>query len=190
MAASSHLPSRATRCVFNEKVELLTHSLCRITLSEPIQDISGNQPKSQKQPYRAFEHYPTIIALLRSELEKERASHARTHDTAELEILTLRAQLARREAVLEECLVHSNIPRSTSKAAGVDGGLSPSGHAPASSKPKVATKAQPQANLASRITPEEASQLLRSRAEKNRRLEAEIKEIAVRVCSNAIFSVS
>lgn len=45
--------------------------------------------------------YTTIIALLRAELERERASHARTHDIAEVEILTLRAQLARREAELE-----------------------------------------------------------------------------------------
>jgi hypothetical protein len=54
------------------------------------------------------DYYRTTIALLKADLERERASHSRTHDAAEVEIYALHAQLARREAELEACTIHSS----------------------------------------------------------------------------------
>ena len=46
--------------------------------------------------------------VLRAELEQERVSHAKTHDSAEFEIACLRAQLARRDAELQACVAHAD----------------------------------------------------------------------------------
>ncbi|KAI0085853.1 hypothetical protein BDY19DRAFT_996513 [Irpex rosettiformis] len=154
---------------------------------EPIQDAHGNEVNQQKRATRqtgacqAFDNYPTIIALLRSELEKERASHARTHDTAELEILTLRAQLARREADLEAYIGRSNVAQLEFISKVEEAGAGPSHHGYKPSRLQPASKNRPQKIPASSFTPEEASKLLGLRSEKNRRLEAEIKEIAARL---------
>ncbi|KAI0825582.1 hypothetical protein BC629DRAFT_8380 [Irpex lacteus] len=187
-----------------EKVEI-THDFSewphrQISFLEPLEPPAGNnihKPGSQHLPNTQLDtatQYPTIIALLRSELEKERASHAHTHDTAELEILTLRAQLARREAELEGCLVHSETEHRGFVLKAAESGSEPLKHKKASLRSKTVTEVQPQQKPASSFTPEEASQLLGLRAEKNRRLEAEIKQIASRLeqarAENATSQVS
>ncbi|TCD66957.1 hypothetical protein EIP91_000686 [Steccherinum ochraceum] len=50
----------------------------------------------------------TIISSLRAELHKERTSNARVLDYGEREILRLQAQVARRDAELESCIVHNH----------------------------------------------------------------------------------
>lgn len=54
----------------------------------------------------AHDFGPFVVAALRTELEKERASHVKTHDSAEFEIACLRSQLARRDAELQACIAH------------------------------------------------------------------------------------
>ncbi|KAI0690205.1 hypothetical protein BC835DRAFT_1365502 [Cytidiella melzeri] len=174
-----------------EKVEV-SHDFpawpqCQISLLEslePVRDSSVDGMKAHTLAHarpgaqKPSDHYPTIIALLRSELKKERASHARTHSTAEIEILTLRAQLARREAELEACVAHSTAehrvfaPEPESTTANHRGG---------SQRINVAHRTRPEQAHASRLTPEEASQLLGLTAARNRRLEAEVKQIASRL---------
>lgn len=139
------------------------------------------------------EHFPAIVAYLRSELEKERASHARTHDQAELEILTLRGQLARREAELEACVIHTfeehkaYIPEAH-KSTGVPGTSSqhPGPTEPTASgvhpQPQHATVVNERQRIpASSITPEGATRLLGLTVTRNRKLEAEVKELSTRV---------
>lgn len=166
--------------------------LCCTLFLEPPAGNNIHKPGSQHLPNTQLDtatQYPTIIALLRSELEKERASHAHTHDTAELEILTLRAQLARREAELEGCLVHSETEHRGFVLKAAESGSEPLKHKKASLRSKTVTEVQPQQKPASSFTPEEASQLLGLRAEKNRRLEAEIKQIASRVCRSSFLTL-
>ncbi|THH27557.1 hypothetical protein EUX98_g6629 [Antrodiella citrinella] len=50
----------------------------------------------------------TVISTLRADLTKERTTNARVLDYAEHEILRLQAQIARRDAELQACIMHSH----------------------------------------------------------------------------------
>ncbi len=112
---------------------------------------------------------PIIVASLRAALEKERASHARTHDQAELEILSLRAQLARRDAELAACVIHTD---HSSLVPALD------------PIPNVESTSKRDKIPASSLTPEEAVRVLGLSAVKNRELEIEIKQLASRVSNS------
>ena len=48
-----------------------------------------------------------LMAVVQKQLEEERRAHARTKEQADVEILQLRAMVARRDAELEMCATHS-----------------------------------------------------------------------------------
>lgn len=52
----------------------------------------------------------STVTSLKSDLTKERTTNARVLEYAEAEILRLQAQVARRDAELEACVVHSHEP--------------------------------------------------------------------------------
>ena len=61
---------------------------------------------------RPDEEFARLTAVsLREQLEEERRNHANDLENANQEILTLRAQLARREAELESCIYHTGVDR-------------------------------------------------------------------------------
>ena len=113
-----------------------------------------------------------VIASLRSELEKERISHARTHEQAEREIRTLRAQLTRREAELEACATHQD--HSALLAAAVHGQRTPPEDANTSARDRH-TAALPT------LTPEEAVEILGLSVARNKDLELEVKQLSAKV---------
>jgi hypothetical protein len=118
------------------------------------------------------EHPKFIIASLRSELEKERTSHTRTHEQAEKEIRSLRAQLARREAELEACVVHcdpSALPRSVAHGEGLPGG-------------RLQEHGEPNhVGISPSLTPEEAVEILGLRVVRQKELELEVKLLSSKV---------
>ncbi|EMD38747.1 hypothetical protein CERSUDRAFT_92784 [Gelatoporia subvermispora B] len=176
-----------------EKVELVNdyalwpHS--HINLGSPVEPLAGSADAiSHPDDDLAHMHARAIIASLRSELDMERAAHARTHEAAEAEILALALQLARREAELEAFAVHpeaevrrcvrergpaetrpASVMRPASKPvnAGEPAGL-PSG--------EFARRGRPH-----QFTQEEAVEVLGIANTRNRALEAEVKDLHKRL---------
>ncbi|GJE90399.1 hypothetical protein PsYK624_065300 [Phanerochaete sordida] len=107
-----------------------------------------------------------ILASLRSDLEKERVSHASTHRHAEVEILSLRAQLARREAELEACTLHQDHGALLASAvhSGAEQILTHTGEDAPPSAPA--------------LSPEAAVEILELRVAKNKELEGEIRNLS------------
>lgn len=92
----------------------------------------------------------------------------RTHEQAELEIATLRAQLARREAELEACIAHKDHATLLTSAVHAE-------NMPAQSLHRTA--------VASGFTVEEVEDILGMRASKNREMELQIKHLSEKVRS-------
>ena len=106
-----------------------------------------------------------VVAALRAELERERAAHAQTHDRAELEILCLRSQLARRDAEIQAYVASTgrDIRPSTTGS-------------PVHRKSKRRTPIP--------VTPPDAIRALSLSTERNRELEVEIKHLTTRVSAH------
>ncbi len=114
----------------------------------------------------AHDFGPFIVAALRTELEKERASHVKTHDSAEFEIACLRSQLARRDAELQACIVHADHAALLQEMHGLP-------------SPKLPVKQHAPPDFA----PEETARTLRLATAANRELEIENMELVSRVCA-------
>ncbi|KAJ3537909.1 hypothetical protein NM688_g6599 [Phlebia brevispora] len=133
---------------------------------EPIKTPPGDAVMAHaSQSADARDYGPFVVAALKAELEKERMSHARTHDSAELEIACLRSQLARRDAELQACVAHTD-----------HGALLPG--TPGRHRGKPTSKRH---TPTSPLTPEETARILSSTNTKNRELELEIKSLASRL---------
>ena len=65
---------------------------------------------SSNVPEAVTSHVATVVSSLRTELNKERTTNARVLEYAESEILRLQAQVARRDAELEACVIHAHDP--------------------------------------------------------------------------------
>lgn len=104
----------------------------------------------------------TIIASLRRDLRNERAAHVTTKEQATAELLALRAQLARREAELEACVLH----------AGHLAPVEPSNTPGSSQRRKIAVAS---------LSQEEMRQIIGSSNARNESLEREIEGVNERL---------
>ncbi|KAH8081301.1 hypothetical protein BXZ70DRAFT_1012396 [Cristinia sonorae] len=77
-------------------------------LLTPLEPLSLPIPASSSCPDSVSSYAAVVIASLNAQLTKERTTNARVLDYAEAEILRLQAQVARRDAELEACVVHSH----------------------------------------------------------------------------------
>ena len=145
--------------------------------AEPIRDDIKAQPAVDVGPREigAGEQAKAFTLWLRAELERERMSHARTHEQAEHEILTLRAQLAHREAELEACVLHRD-HNALLEAAG------PSKESRDPSPGREVFDSDKAHHFRPPLTPEDAVEILGLRVTKNRELEGEIKQLSQKVC--------
>lgn len=147
----------------NLPLSLISVSNCSV---EPIEQ--SDQPVEAATG--AIEANPQlIVASLRAELEKERVSHTQTHKQAEAEILSLRAQLAQREAELEACETHKDHAALLASSLGAE--------APTSSPREV----EADGVSATPLTSQAVMEILAIRAAKNRELETEIKNLTSKV---------
>ncbi|KIP02830.1 hypothetical protein PHLGIDRAFT_276238 [Phlebiopsis gigantea 11061_1 CR5-6] len=156
-----------------EHSDLATWPHSRIRLPEflePIHNESSSQPNVNAGPQEIAvgEQAKAITLWLRAELEKERMSHARTHEQAEREILALRAQLAQRDAELEACVVHRDHAALVNAAVPCNQDSLPH---------EVPTDDKSHRPI-SALTPEDAVEILGLRVAKNRELDSEIKQLS------------
>lgn len=107
-------------------------------------------------------------------------SHTRTHEQAELEILSLRAQLARREAELEACVAHTDHATLLASAVRGEGTEKPS-------QPRRSSFDDGAERCLPTLTPEDAVEILGLRVAKNRELETEIKLLSDKVITLVAF---
>ena len=100
-----------------------------------------------------------MITALQRDRDRERQAHERTTQTALAQISLLKAQLARRDAELEACIVGHT-------------GLDPDG---------VLSDGAFKLSEGEQMTPEETLKVLDDTSAKNRRLELEVKGLARKV---------
>jgi len=113
------------------------------------------------------------VASLRLELDAEKRAHARLRERAEHDILSLHAQLARRDTELEACTLHveHNLAASSSELRStLSGQRKPR-------RPKLQSPTET-------FTREEAIRVLELTAARNRALEVEVKELIETVSSS------
>ncbi|PCH44022.1 hypothetical protein WOLCODRAFT_138753 [Wolfiporia cocos MD-104 SS10] len=76
-----------------------------ISLTSPVEPLAPC-PRAPAELPASSDMFPyAVVRALRAELDAERRAHARTREVAEKEVAMLSAQLARREAELEACVV-------------------------------------------------------------------------------------
>ncbi|KAL6297924.1 hypothetical protein BKA93DRAFT_754537 [Sparassis latifolia] len=105
-----------------------------------------------------------VVASLQLELDAERRAHVQTRDQAESDLISLNAQLARREAELETCIVHPCHDQPTAGPSSL----------------RLTTQMSTEDKLPPAVamfTREEAIKVLEITAAKNHALEIEVKEL-------------